>query len=1089
MNKNRNLAIMASAGTGKTYTLAMRYITLLLLGAEPGEIVAMTFTNKAAGEIFDKIIQILLEMLDDSKKLDSAMEQEMLPAGTTSRMLTEILRKILCQPDKLSISTFDSFFFNIISAFPLECGISGAISLLEKNSEDERTRFLIRLIRDSQPIQRVELLELLKIQGFSQEKYSLFNEAKSMVDKYYPEYLKYPKRELWDHGSFLAKEFSEDDILEPSRLLEISRNLREISSSCSEKKFADVIKKIAKFAESAVTFPNMSIELPSVLEERLCQMLSENMSCSELELRYNKNRFHLDGTLLDSCKKIVRHTVASNDYSIRKRVLALYDLLNRYDQVYSRFARCAGYLTFQDIPYLLKNDSSRGIFTNRLVMEERLDAKYNHYLLDEFQDTSDEQWDIMKNLVDEIFQPEQDRFRSFFYVGDIKQSIYQWRNGNPKLFDAIYDQYCKPDYADGQLQKTDLSKSFRSSTPVIDTVNQVFAHPERILNPDVKAAVGEMEFQKHTTAKTELPGCVMLIESPDFNSDSDLLSKKVFDLIVSLDPFSEKHNCTVGVLTLSNKAASKLAADFRDLMSLPGEKANFDISLEGSIMLDGSSAYSICRNLLLLAEHPSDPMARGYLSMVSAGENKRIIDFPFFCSDEKIEGSDEDRFKEIGHFIRKTISSDGFTGFLNRFLKVFKQFFSHTDSICMDHAINAAMKFDSSGNKNISDFLSFLDHSEFKSSSLRKSVQFMTVHKSKGLDFDIVILPELFPSKSMNNPSFAGKLIVAKNDSFQPLWISYPPKVELVSASPEKDKTLQTMKKSEIYEDCCLLYVAMTRARHALYMLIPPLQKDEIEPYRFANLLNNTLTEPNAPTREESLGNILYSAGDPQWVDKIAQVESKEKPLVVKSRNLFRHLAEQGLEGNMEFVLPERVVSKKPSDHQERSLMRVSKKSYDGAEFGTHLHELMSRIGYLNECDTEQLLAEYLVSSEVPEEMTEDFSSVFRNAVASPDAAALLSCPGEHAEFWREKKFSIRMNGKLINCVFDRVDVIRDPDGKVQKVRIVDYKSDNSDDPEYFRTNYGDQLTAYSEVLQRLFGIVPEKNIFILRSGKTLLLD
>ena len=169
--------------------------------------------------------------------------------------------------------------------------------------------------------------------------------------------------------------------------------------------------------------------------------------------------------------------------------------------------------------------------------------------------------------------------------------------------------------------------------------------------------------------------------------------------------------------------------------------------------------------------------------------------------------------------------------------------------------------------------------------------------------------------------------------------------------------------------------------------------------------------------------------------------------------------------------------------------MRVSKKSYDGAEFGTHLHELMSRIGYLNECDTEQLLAEYLVSSEVPEEMTEDFSSVFRNAVASPDAAALLSCPGEHAEFWREKKFSIRMNGKLINCVFDRVDVIRDPDGKVQKVRIVDYKSDNSDDPEYFRTNYGDQLTAYSEVLQRLFGIVPEKNIFILRSGKTLLLD
>ena len=219
---------------------------------------------------------------------------------------------------------------------------------------------------------------------------------------------------------------------------------------------------------------------------------------------------------------------------------------------------------------------------------------------------------------------------------------------------------------------------------------------------------------------------------------------------------------------------------------------------------------------------------------------------------------------------------------------------------------------------------------------------------------------------------------------------------------------------------------------------------------------------------------------------------SKEKslsPLIRKARQAFYQLAEQGLREDAEIVLPKRIETKKPSDHKNHFMIKTLKTEYDGAEFGTHLHELMSRIGYLDECDTEQLLSEYLASSGVSEEMTEDFASVFRNAVASPDAAALLSRPGDHAELWCEKKFAIRMNEKLINCVFDRVDVIRDPDGSVRKVRIVDYKSDNSDDPEYFRTNYGEQLAVYAEVLQRLFGIVPEKNIFILRSGKTLLLD
>ena len=137
---------MASAGTGKTYSLAMRYITLLKLGAEPDEIIAMTFTNKAAGEIFDKIIQIMLNMLESPEELASAVKNGLLPDGTTRGDLTMILRKIFSMPGKLRISTFDSFFFNIIEAFPLECGIAGSISLLNENDDTLRVSHLLRLL-------------------------------------------------------------------------------------------------------------------------------------------------------------------------------------------------------------------------------------------------------------------------------------------------------------------------------------------------------------------------------------------------------------------------------------------------------------------------------------------------------------------------------------------------------------------------------------------------------------------------------------------------------------------------------------------------------------------------------------------------------------------------------------------------------------------------------------------------------------------------------------------------------------------------------------------------------------------------------
>lgn len=1094
MNKVQNLAIMASAGTGKTYSLAMRYITLLKLGAEPDEIIAMTFTNKAAGEIFDKIIQIMLNMMESPEELASAVRNGMLPDGTTRGDLTSILRKIFSMPGKLRISTFDSFFFKIIEAFPLECGIAGNISLINENDDTQRVSHLLHLLRFAPPEHRTVLLQLVKQLSFNEEHYSLFEDARALIENYYSEYLKYPDDELWAPRRFLNPEISEDDILPDEALRNIGSDLRQSSIRYTSKRFAQLVCKIADLADFAVQYTRFPTGLSGTVAEKLCEILGGDMSRSEIDIRYY-SMFQINGMLLESCKEIIRHLAAVESRSMRARTSALHMLLKQFDAVYGCSVRSAGHLTFKDIPYLLKTDAAGSPFSDKLVLEERLDARYNHYLLDEFQDTSDEQWSILKNLIDEIFQPGQERFRSFFYVGDIKQSIYQWRGGDPKLFTTILDRYSDPGYDDASLHLKDLSKSYRSSRPVIRAVNRVFLHPERILSEPVGDAVREMKFHWHSSSASAAaqPGCAMLLEY----AEDEITAESVLKLIDSLDPFSEEHDCSVGVLTLTNKFASEMAEDFcRLLISRHGLMQNFDVTLEGVLVLSGSPVYMIYRNLLILAEHPSDSMARGYLSMVSTRSGLHLMDLPSLYGENEKARSLQEWFEKIGNCIRRSVASDGFVPFLRGFIQILEPELTPSDSIRMDPVLDSALDFDSSGKKDIDEFIESLDRLEIKSSSVRKTVQFMTVHKSKGLDFDIVILPELIQKRNaIDKPVFTDKLFVEKDASFHPCWVSFPPKNILIPAFAMMKDVYQTMTGSKIYESCCQLYVAMTRARNALYMMIP---KSGSGSYHFADFLKNTLTVEKVPLKTRWYVKLLlrnfsvdplFVTGDPNWIRKKIVEKSSISPLIRSSRDAFLELAQRLYDGKTEVIPPKEVASVSPSNHSRPVILKTEKTGLGGAEFGTQLHELMSRIGYLEESDTECVFSEYVADSGLSGAVAEELASVFRNAVSSPDAASLLSRPGPFAELWREKKFIIQKDGQMISCVFDRVDVIRDPAGKVQKVRIVDYKSDNSDDPEYFRMNYGDQLAVYAEVLQRLFGIVPEKNIFILRSGKTLRLD
>ena len=179
---------------------------------------------------------------------------------------------------------------------------------------------------------------------------------------------------------------------------------------------------------------------------------------------------------------VVRSVVGAELARKLEMTRGLFAVLHGYEKVYHDAVRRGGRLTFADVQRLLAPEGGAPVLSRtggssadesraRLAIDFRLDGEIDHWLLDEFQDTSFGQWSVLKNLIDEAVQ-DPTRTRSFFYIGDVKQAIFAWREGDPALFREIFDRYnaVQPD----TIAEEHLVKSWRSGPPVIGMVNAVF---------------------------------------------------------------------------------------------------------------------------------------------------------------------------------------------------------------------------------------------------------------------------------------------------------------------------------------------------------------------------------------------------------------------------------------------------------------------------------------------------------------------------------------------------------------------------------------------------------------------------------------
>ncbi len=1038
-----DIVIRASAGTGKTYQLASRFLQLLDADVPPESILAATFTRKAAGEILERILLTLARAARDDgerAKLASAIGSPQLTAERCRELLARMTRRL----HRLQVGTLDSFFAKLASSFSLELGLPPGWRILEtieaKRLREEAVEALLEAETDDE---LVRLLRLLTKGTTSRTVSDLIDDTvqncgEVAVETAPAAWLKVPRPPLPDYAE-----------LQQSR-----QRLQELldDATRTDKRVQDAITKDLDSAER------------DQWEELLKRGILKNLLAGERKY-YRKDldpqTLAVYETMLDQVKRLALHRLATQTEGTR-------ELLDKFDREFRELQRRHVGCSFSDVARALagwsdlpgETDHSSG----SLAM--RMDSRLSHLLLDEFQDTSPLQWSVLRPFAEQVARkasggcqsPEKQQTLfddelppSFFCVGDVKQAIYGWRGGDARIFDTLLRQL-------PNLTPEELAKSWRSAPPIIETVNRVFQNLTR--HPNLERLAVPIQswcdaFPEHTTARTELSGFVQfrsVAAKAEGESQSEVTLQAAADLVAEL---AAKHPTrSIGVLTRSNEAVAKLIFELhhRDVPA----------SEEGGHPLTDSVAVRLLLSLLLLADHPGDQIARFHVATSPLGPAFQFGDF-----------QNDSAAAQLAEFLRRRLLCDGYGPCLAAWSMLLADHGSSRDRVRLDQLVKLADGYQPTATLRPSDFVEFVREERVADPSGDR-IRVMTVHQAKGLQFDIVVLPELDKPIPGQTPSLvAGNadpaeppdaVCLYRDDSIQQLL------------PPELQKLFEQDVERRTHESLCVLYVALTRAIHAMYLLIAPHEKEPTK--SFAGLLRASLADqPFAPPET-----LLFETGDVGW-DTSTTRQRVVESTVAPDPSLARRAS---VPAQIRFAPPLPTPTRgwqreAPSAHESQPSRRLGEllrtRPVHAFERGTLIHKWFEQIEWLDagRPSDEQLLA----AARTLPPMTLDPAKVLPEFFTMLDqlaiTAALRRDKSPHRELTprvlREHPFACRFERTLISGIIDRL-VLWSSGDEVVAAEIVDFKTDaitNRASLDARVATYRPQLDSYRRAVAQLF--------------------
>jgi len=698
------LVYSASAGSGKTFALSLRYISLLFLGESPSNILATTFTRKAASQMQTRIRDYLLNLEKERDFLELLSREIGKSIDEILQSKQKVLSQFLSSPNH--IVTIDSFISSILRTNALEIGLEPSFSSIDK--VDIQEEFLNIIYSEGFLDNFVELTILMDIQK------------------------EHPSIEIMD------KLFNLDPLL-PSSPKAGQKDIKEIELEIDrlrERNF-QILKETKGASNSAIK---------NFAPETLEKFYKKNLFSKEslYEHGYYKRFLHQIPELEENFQKIkalIKEWFQEKENHILSKMFELYSY---YKNSKIAKAKSTNILSFSDVSYFVYRLLHKSI--NKDFLYFKLDSKFRHILLDEFQDTSTLQFLIFKPLIDEIFSGAGGQeFRSFFYVGDPKQSLYRFRGGQEELFEWVANYY--------QIPIKNLDTNYRSHRLIVESVNRWFEETMPNYTPQKPYAKSD--------------GYVKILESEQENLISQAIKEAKNLIKKGVAPSS------IAFLVFTNNEGVTLQ-NLSSKESLP-------------TILQTSSKLNRLSKVLALVQG-CEYLYRGYKIdifnlLLRVGKSPRDVDFEWF--------SPKLRPVEV----------------IDRLIREFDYF---GDEVNILNLLEFASGFDEIGE--------FLD--EFENSRLPIATKskygstIMTIHSSKGLEFDYVIILD----RTKNEGNDTEKLLAEYDENLYIKRFFYRFK-DRKNFDDEYAKLLEDRDSLRQKDRLNTLYVALTRAKKGLIVV------------------------------------------------------------------------------------------------------------------------------------------------------------------------------------------------------------------------------------------------------------------------------
>lgn len=1030
--------IRASAGSGKTFQLANRYLALMVLGEKPEKIIALTFTRKAAGEFTSRIMTRLAEGAsggEQAAELSDALKEiilgnDAIPAllKDSDQALPEMdaaffqkkLGELIAALDRLALSTLDSYFVRIVRNFHLELGLSG-FELMEDSAISAERMGVMNIIfshRKTRKQDREDFIQSFKQATWGEEENRLCQTLEGFIEQHQNRWLSASGESCW--GS--------PDQLWPSGCPYPDGNIKKLARELRE--------KLGEPYTPYKTYMKGWHKVCDILEDYQAGVPLEANAQLKRAITYwdkyqqggtveEKNKYDISLELGQLMTGLVGAFIKSEIEIRMKRTQGLYAVIAAYEKRYQDHVRNRGRLGFSDLTMLLAGQGVMQMWDDdeRNLIDFRLDARYDHWLLDEFQDTSRPQWQAVANLIDEVVQDAEGK-RSLFVVGDGKQSIYGWRGGEPRLFEDLKNHY------GDRLANWDMDLSYRSSQPVLDLVNVVCDLSEPKWGQIFPAeALKRWKYHTHAPSK-DGPGHAMVLETDADPASMGSDEKKearyrcMMSVLAEVKPLERGMSCAI--LVSKNTQVTEIVDYLR------AKPHCMPVASESETHLADGPVGAAILDLFRWLRNPAHVFGHIHVGMSPLGS---II--TSLCSSDDIDHQ--------WQWLTDELSRRGIGALLGQIITELRQTqtISSYGNSRLDEIQAAAADFSSRGG-DLGDWVQMLETRSIKETSHAGMIQVMTVHKCKGMGFDMVILPELDSAYEFTHNNKID-ILESKGELGAINYVIKKPPKEICDADEGLSEMVNAWASGQCYERFCNLYVALTRAKKATYCILDPVKNNWEPKAKYADWIREA-TAAHGECQEAVDGEdytILYEAGE--WLVTEEDTPKKSATKTVGGASKLVKAAPR----------MSRKVASESKKYQAGEWLNHPKK----LSIGNQVHKFFEQISWLDE---------------MPELPDIKASQIVAECLDVPEIRQHFERPQGDYQLLREQPIETRDGERWVSGVIDRALVLL-IDGKPSSISIIDFKTDAGETVDSLRAKYTPQVHAYRDSLQRITGITEDK--------------